>query len=416
MVVSETHLNSSSGAEYSFMDLDDSAQVMLVLTPRGRGTFREQVQEVLSALHAVLDKQLQPMTVTVQTVFLRDPHDRVRCEQILAVHYGSRLPVTNFVLQPPCCGAALAMEVWAIGGDLVRVDYFSPQTLAVSYNRVRWVYCAGITPAGPASGAYTQTLAALKWMRAALDQAGSGFEHVIRTWFYLGGITEPEANTQRYEELNRARTDLYRDIHFCSSLLQPDIPHRVYPSSTCIGMAGVGLVASCLALETRRKDVFLLSLENPRQTPAYYYQPRYSLKSPKFSRATALVLGNYVTTWISGTASIVNSESRHLNDVKKQTEQTIDNIERLISPENFSAHGASGAGARLHDFAKIRVYLKRRQDFAKCKAICEHRFGSVPAIYTIADICRPELLVEIEGVAFSRYSPKDTYPLEEAQR
>jgi hypothetical protein len=49
--------------------------------------------------------------------------------------------------------------------------------------------------------------------------------------------------------------------------------------------------------------------------------------------------------------------------------------------------------------------LKRAQDFAKCRAICERRFGAVPAIYAIADICRPELLVEIEGVAFSRYSP-----------
>ena len=56
----------------------------------------------------------------------------------------------------------------------------------------------------------------------------------------------------------------------------------------------------------------------------------------------------------------------------------------------------------MHDLAKIRVYLKRPEDFPKCEAICERRFGSVPAIYAVADVCRHELLVEIEGVAFSK--------------
>jgi enamine deaminase RidA (YjgF/YER057c/UK114 family) len=116
----------------------------------------------------------------------------------------------------------------------------------------------------------------------------------------------------------------------------------------------------------------------------------------------ALLLGDYVTTWISGTASIVDSESRHLSDIEAQTEQTLDNIERLIAPENFASQGVRGAGATLADLAKIRVYIKRPRDFARCRAVCERRFGSVPAIYAVSDVCRPELLVEIEGVTFSR--------------
>ena len=167
-------------------------------------------------------------------------------------------------------------------------------------------------------------------------------------------------------------------------------------------MAGSGLVASCLALETDRDDVFLVPLENPHQTPAYAYPPKYSPQSPKFSRAVALVLGSYVTTWVSGTASIVDSESCHPGDPAKQTAQTLDNIERLIAADNFAAQGLKGAGAGLRDLAKIRVYLKRPEDLAKCRGICEQRLGPVPAIYAVADICRPELLVEIEGVAFSR--------------
>lgn len=404
MVMANAGSDLADDAEYSYVDLGDSARVALVVTPRGRGAFAEQAREVLALLQRALAKQPQRMEITVQTVFLREAGDRAECERVLAAFHGSRQPVTNFVLQAPCGGAALALEAWAIGGKSVRVEHYGPQVVAVSYDSIRWVYCAGVEPGGASRGIYSQTMDALERMRAGLVKAGSSFEHVVRTWLYLGGITEPEAAVQRYQELNRARTDFYHGKQFCCSLLDPNAPRGIYPASTGIGMAGAGLVLSCLALETRRDDVFLLPLENPQQTPAYAYHPKYSPQSPKFSRAVALVLGDYVTTWISGTASIVNSETRHAGELKKQTEQTIDNIERLIAPENFALHGVKGAGAGLHDLAKIRVYLKRPEDLGKCQAICERRFGSVPAIYAVADICRPELLVEIEGVAFARYS------------
>lgn len=393
---------SDRSAEFSFVDLGDSFRLALMLTPKGRGSFGAQAQELMTVSQSLLARQRQRMAVTFQTVFLRDPADRPMCEQLFARTYGQRMPVTNFVLQPPCCGAALAMEAWAVGGPSVRLEHFGPHALVVSYDSVRWVYCAGVEVTSGA-GAYAQSLAALQQMRTALAKTGAGFEQVVRTWFYVGDITQPEAGSQRYKEMNRARSDFYRDMRFGCVLAQPMIPHGIYPASTGIGMRGSALVAGCLSVQTKRKDVFLLPLENPQQTPAYAYHPRHSPLSPKFSRAVALVVGDYLTTWVSGTASIVGSESRHPGDLEKQTEQTIDNIERLIAPENFAFHGVAGAGAGLHDLAKIRVYLKRAEDFPKCKAICERRFGHVPAIYAVAEICRPELLVEIEGVAFSHY-------------
>jgi enamine deaminase RidA (YjgF/YER057c/UK114 family) len=404
MVLANGRSHSGEGAEHSYVDLGDSARVAAMITPQGRGAFSEQVHEVLSRLVHVLEGQPQPMRITVQTVFLRRAADQPECARILAEFYGTNQPVTNFVLQLPCDGAALAVEAWAIGGSSVRVEHFGPQVMAVSYDSIRWIYCAGFTPRETAGDIYSQTLDVLGQMRAGLVQAGGSFEQIVRTWYYLGSITEPQADRQRYQELNRARTDYYHGIPFRCSLLDPNAPRGVYPASTGIGMAGTGLVLSCLALETRRDDVFLLPLENPQQTPAYAYHPKYSPQSPKFSRAVALVLGDYVTTWISGTASIVNSETWHVGDVEGQTEQTINNIERLIAPENFTMHGVAGAGACLRDLAKIRVYLKRAEDLAKCRAVCERRFGPVPVIYAVADICRPELLVEIEGVAFTRYN------------
>ncbi len=403
-VICEHSLNLAQGGGYSVVDLGDSVRLSLLITPRASGTVRGQIREVLSVLQTVLEKQRQPMALTVQTVFLKSARDQAACERAFAEFYGPKPPVTNFVLQAPCGGAALAVEALAIGGKEVRVEHFGTQALAVSYDRVRWVHCAGIKGDVAVAGAYDQTMDALGRMRGVLAGAGSDYQRVVRTWFYLGGITEPEAGFQRYHELNRARTDFYRNVCFNRSAPGSLAGGGVYPASTGIGMAGHGLVASCLALETDRDDVFLVPLENPQQTPAYAYPSKYSPQSPKFSRAVALVLGNYLATWVSGTASIVDSESCHAGDPAKQTAQTLDNIERLIAADNFAARGVKGAGARLRDLAKIRVYLKRPEDLAECRAVCERRLGPVPAIYAVADICRPELLVEIEGVAFSRFS------------
>jgi enamine deaminase RidA (YjgF/YER057c/UK114 family) len=391
-------------ADFSRVDLGESVRVSLMLTPQGRGPLKEQVLEILSAIDAALAKAGHRMVVTFQTVFLRDPACLKECEQIFAKHYGAESPVTSFVLQPPCSGAALAVEAWAIGGPGVRIERLGSHTRSVTYHGVRWVHCAGICSKPGQTGVYAQTTDVLKKLRAALELGNSGFEHVVRTWFYLGDITGAEGESQRYKEFNRARADFYQHVSFGCSYPFPSIPQGIYPASTGIGMNGTDLVAGCLALQTKRKDAFLLPLENPQQTPAYAYHPKYSPQSPKFSRAKALILGGYITTWISGTASVVHSESLHPADVQKQTHQTIDNIEHLLAPDNFAFHGIRGAGAGLRDLAKIRIYLKRAEDFPKCKAICESRFGPVPAIYAVADICRPELLVEIEGVAFSRCS------------
>jgi enamine deaminase RidA (YjgF/YER057c/UK114 family) len=224
----------------------------------------------------------------------------------------------------------------------------------------------------------------------------------MRTWLYLGDIVGPEGETQRYKELNRARTDFYLDVPFGRSHRMKGLKHGMYPASTGIGMSSSDLAMSGLVMDTTRKDVFLLPLENPQQTPAYEYHARHSPQSPKFCRAMAVAVGDAVVTFVSGTASIVNSETKHSGDVTKQTEQTIDNIEKLIAAENLAAHKLPGAGATLNEMALVRVYVKRPEDYAKCKAVCERRFGDAPTIYVVADVCRPELLVELEGVAFSK--------------
>jgi len=378
----------------------EATRLALMLTPEPNGSFVDQLQGLLLRLQSLLQQQPVAMVATTLTAFLREAEDRAQCEALLSEYFRGQPPVLTLVQQPPGNGAAVALEVWAIGGSQVRVERFGPQAVAVSYNGVRYIHCGGLV-AGGGGDAYAQALVGLESLRGALEGAGSRFDDMVRTWFFLGDITGSSLGKQRYQEFNRARTEVYRGIRFSSLLAGESAQGVIYPASTGIGMAGRDVAVGCLAVQASPQHARLIPLENPRQTPACDYPRTCSADSPKFSRATALVHGDELTIWISGTASIVQAETRHVGDLAKQVEETLDNIESLIAPANLAAQGIAG-GARLSELAKMRVYLKRPEDYADCKAICDRRAAGVPTIYAIADVCRPELLVEIEGLALLR--------------
>jgi enamine deaminase RidA (YjgF/YER057c/UK114 family) len=119
----------------------------------------------------------------------------------------------------------------------------------------------------------------------------------------------------------------------------------------------------------------------------------------------AVTCGPCAKLFISGTASITDSETRHIGDAAAQTRETLDNIASLISEENLARHGLPGRGTTLDGIGLARVYIKRQEDYGRVRAVCEERLGEMPTIYAVADVCRPDLLVEIEGMALSRRGP-----------
>jgi len=386
---------------HAVLELGNLARLAVMVVPGSRGSFRQQAEELFAQLLCLVSRQATALTATTMMVFLRDGADEAECREIIRLGFDDAPPVTTFVVQPPCCGAALGVELWALGGPGVTVKRFGPHVLEVESEGIRWIHCGGIRGLAGRDGAYGEALSALRQLEQQLTHAGVGFDQVLRTWIYVNQITEGPAGRQRYQELNRARTDFFDGLRLCAKNRAPWAPETIYPASTGIGTQGDSLIMICMGLDSDRSDVFLLPLENPQQTSAFDYQAKYSPQSPKFSRAMAVVQGHFVTTLVSGTASIVDAKTCHPGDIVRQTEQTIDNIERLIAPENFARHGLPGAGAALSHIAKLRVYVKRQEDYEKCREVCELRLPRIPAIYLRADVCRPDLLVEIEAVAFS---------------
>ncbi|TWU65701.1 MULTISPECIES: dioxygenase [Crateriforma] len=395
-----------SRQQHTVIDLQDIRRIALMVTPQCVGTPIDQAWEAVSTIRAIMLQQPVAMTVSMQTIFVKSAELIPAIRRLLESYFMDTMPATTFIVQPPAGGQALAIEAWALGGKDVEVDFPTTDIVTVQYNDMRWIHVGGIVaPEHFHESAYAEAEFVFADLAGRLDRIGATMADVPRVWLYQDQIVELESGTERYRELNRARTDFFDQQNAAGFMKIGDAGQVIYPASTGIGMTGGGLTISALGLQTDRDDIVIRPLENPSQTSAFDYDQRFSLKSPKFARAMAMSIDDYVTTWVSGTASILESESVHLGDAEKQTEQTIDNIQRLISPENMERHGFQGVHPQLADIAKLRVYVKNPEDKPVCEAVCRRRFGDVPAIYAIADVCRPELLVEIEGVAFTKRQP-----------
>ena len=399
---------SHEGVGFSAVDLNDVRHVYVAAVPRRGGTLREQALDALRSIEAVIRDEGGRGSITHQAVFLADVGLVDECRQVVRDFYNRELPATSYILQPPCGGGLVAIEALGVGrgGGEVEIKRVGEKLVVARHGGATWVHCAQVVPRTPGASVYDGATCAFGQVRSLLGRVGLRLDQVIRTWLYLGGIVDDEGPTQRYKQLNRARDDVYKDIRFLAGRLPEGRGRRrsgpAYPASTGIGTGGRGIMIGALALATERSDVAAVPLENPRQASAYDYAASYSPRSPKFSRGMALTCGADAMIFISGTASITSSETRHAGDVVSQTHETLDNIEALISEENLGRHGLPGLGTSLDGLGLIRVYIKRREDYATIRSLCQTRLGALPTTYTVADVCRPELLVEIEGIALSR--------------
>ena len=137
-----------------------------------------------------------------------------------------------------------------------------------------------------------------------------------------------------------------------------------------------------------------LRIENPRQTSAYHYPAQYGARSPTFSRATLARCGNDEIFLLSGTASVVGHATLHPDDVLAQTRETIANIRAVVGEANRLS---SGPGFTLSDL-HYRVYIRHATDLPVVRAELERSVGDAPeSVYLNADVCRQDLLVEIEA-------------------
>ena len=297
--------------------------------------------------------------------------------------------LTSLIGQPPLTCKVL-VEACYYDASLWGADYISGQNgSAMLFKRQGAVILIGKVQASESKLCRVNAQAAFKSFEDILSHANLKVSSVVRQWNYLQDILKFEGEKQRYQEFNNVRSTFYGD----------NFNKTGYPAATGIGMNFGGVIIEFIAVSS--KMARSIPLDNPGQIPAHGYSGKVLVgcdqngkTTPKFERARYLELFGKRLVLISGTASISGEKTVGKENPGEQTRITIENIMRLYSPVVLSQISKNNFEPK---YGHIRVYLKKREDFDIIKNTFRQYFGDIPVVYIQADICREDLLVEIEG-------------------
>ncbi|MEO8118871.1 MAG: Rid family hydrolase [Rhodoferax sp.] len=237
------------------------------------------------------------------------------------------------------------------------------------------------SPDSPSTPLQHTTEQAYRQIFAVLE--AQGYPFLFRLWNYMADINGHSHGLERYRQFNLGRQDAFLAC-------RRDVVGNV-PAACALGSAGGPLTIAFMA--GRQAPV---ALENPRQISAYNYPQSYGPRSPTFSRAGLVRLGSEEVLLISGTASIVGHGTLHAGDVQAQTRETLTNLDAIIQVANREASHALFSLTHLF----YRVYVRHSADVAAIQDVMRQRIGaSFNAVFLQADVCRQDLLVEIEASA-----------------
>lgn len=352
------------GCSVTTLEQPGCRELHISIWPRSGEHFSSLIQRLSAILKG------HDATVVKQQVFgaldLRDESLRLTKLMLGAINW----PVTwveGFGAEGP--GIA-GMHVLAVAGPLIERIVVDGKVLGCAFENAfaRQVILAGIVPADTFCSSAAQVRQVYDQMEFALSKAGTDLQHLVRTWFFLDRITS------WYGDFNKVRNLIYEKIHRQQPFL---------PASTGVGVRlnkDVALMGEAWALQPLDGPVSVREIASPLQCGAPQYGSSFSraaeVRTPGLSRLT-----------VSGTASIDgNGCSIHPGDVKKQIEQTMRVVEGILRSR----------GRSFADSTRATAYFKNIADVRHFTAWCDDQGLSLPVVLTQADICRDELLFEIE--------------------
>jgi len=208
-----------------------------------------------------------------------------------------------------------------------------------------------------------------------------GFQ-LIRLWNYFPGINLADKGIERYRLFSRGRHDVLASSGYRMS---SDLP-----AASAVGSESGPLVIHFLA-----GNGDMSTVENPRQVSAYRYPRTYGPRSPSFSRAVIYTSGEGRQLFLSGTASIIGHETIAPLDPERQTRVTLENLSALLDHAGYPTINSLGT------LASWIVYVREPSHIDLIRPlIADQIHPDSRIVYLQGDICRKELMVEIEGTIF----------------
>ncbi len=245
-------------------------------------------------------------------------------------------------------------------------------TVGVRYEDEYARYCllTGVLPSDLSASREAQTTAVFEGIEDALSEADMTFANVARTWLYMDKILE------WYDPFNRARNAFFHSRKVYDGLV---------PASTGIGSAnlcGAAITACAIAVSPKlRGAVTVEAVPSPLQCAALEY-------GSSFSRAVEIGTPEYRTLMVSGTASIEpGGATAFVDDAEGQIQLTMEVVEAILASR----------GMGWKDATRAVMYLKKASYMEAWQAWLKQRhLESMPLLTIEADVCRDNLLVELE--------------------
>jgi len=263
----------------------------------------------------------------------------------------------------------------------------SARYTAIESETEKEIYASGLC-GDLAQSIASQTEDVFRQAQEILRAEDMDFSQVYRQWNYIERIIDfdpaSQGRKQHYQIFNDIRSDYYANSEFANG----------FPAATGIGMDCGGIILDIIASRGRRTKH--VPIVNPDQLDAHCYtqavligdafDERNEKSTPKFERAKYVECAYNHSLYISGTAAIKGETTVPSTDIREQTRITLDNISKLHYNES-----------EKWPYRHMRAYVKRPEDIPVVRSMCIDYFGDIPMQFLKADVCRDNLIVEIEA-------------------
>ncbi len=363
----------------SFTGQNGTDEHVLTVSVNGQGSFAAQCRAIAEGYRkACADLGLSEESALFRRLFVSDAQNQA------AALAGSGLldenpdhPVAvSLVEQAPLDGSKISLLACHVtGGSARRKRRLAQGGMVMEANGLRHLWTTGLTPSASApQGAYEQTQEVFSQLTNALEtENGTLRDHCVRTWLYVRDVD------CLYPALVQARTDLF-DRHGLTA-------DSHYIASTGIEGAGPnrfdGVLMDAYSIVGMRPEQMSFLNDTDAMCPTWAYRVT-------FERGTRIAYADRAHCFISGTASIDHKgDVLHLGDVEAQLDRALDNVAAILRP----------AGGELNHMMYFIVYLRDGSDAPAIRRALGQRCPGIPAVIVKGSVCRPEWLVEVEGVA-----------------
>lgn len=337
--------------------------IMLHVAPRDE-LFAGQLERIYKAEQLIMEQEdIKGSTVVMKRYFLSDS-----ANQAPLMKYEKESSV-SIIQQAPLDGSKIAVWLYLQRGTKV---YNEDGVIVAEHNGYRHLWKMGMHEHKGDSAWQTESLL-ISYAEMLQNYGATLADNCIRTWFFVRDV-----DTQ-YAGMVTARKDFFRE--------QGLTEKTHYISSTGIG----GSPADTKAL--LQLGTYALTGMKPSQQQ-YLYAPTHLNPTYEygvtFERGTLVKYGDRGQIFISGTASIDNKGNvLYVGDIVNQTKRMWENVEKLLEE----------GGATFNDVMQIVVYLRDSADYLTVSRMFKEKFPDTPYVITLAPVCRPAWLIEMECIA-----------------